>query len=112
VWSGKEKTEVKGRATRPSDLAKFRRGGRWDLQRLSGQFDSRYIDSATILIGMFAASAHISRDEILSIENFVAKSGDYGGAVMDPTYTRLPVRNVINTDIGMRLVTSGAISGN
>jgi hypothetical protein len=100
-------------AATASDLAKFRRGGEWDLQRLSGEFDPRYVDSATILIGMFAASAHISRGEILSIENLVARGGKYAaGTAMDPTYTHLPQWNVTNTDIGIRLVTSGAISGN
>ena len=94
------------------DLAKFTRGGAWDLQRLSGQFDLRYVDSATILIGMFAASAHISRADILGVENFIARNGKYAtGTVMDSTYTHLPARNVTNTDIGMRLITSGAISG-
>ena len=32
------------------DLAKLNRFGKWDLQRLNGTFDSRYIDSATILM--------------------------------------------------------------
>lgn len=66
-----------------------------------------------ILIGMYAAAAHISREEILSMEGFAARNGKYAvGTVMDSTYSHLPVRNVMNTDIGMRLMTSGAISGN
>jgi hypothetical protein len=97
------------------DLANFRTGGKWDLQRLSGNFDPRFIDSATILIGMYAQSAGITRDQILSIQNdFAAVAhvihGYPAGTPMDPTYTHLPVRNVTNTDIGMRLVQSGAIS--
>jgi RHS repeat-associated protein len=91
------------------DLANFRRGGKWDLQRLSGQFDPRFVDSATILIGMYAASAGITRNQILNIENTVAIGSQYAkGTLMDSTYTHLPVRNVTNTDIGMRLVRSGA----
>lgn len=93
------------------DLSNFRRGGKWDLQRLSGTFDVRFVDSATILIGMYAAAAGISRNDILGLENDVAKGGKYGaGTQMDPIYTHLPARNVTNTDIGMRLVQSGAIS--
>ena len=98
-----------GTADTASDLANFRRYGKWDLQRLSGNFDSRFIDSATILIGMYAAAAGLPRDQILSIENKVAIGSSYAkGTVFDSTYTHLPVRNVTNTDIGMRLVQSGA----
>ena len=94
------------------DLANFNRGGKWDIQRLNGPFDSRYIDGATILIGMFATSAHISRADILGIQNFIAQNGKYpAGTVMDTTFTHLPKRNIRNTDIGMQLVASGAISG-
>jgi RHS repeat-associated protein len=95
------------------DLAKFDRGGKWDLQRQSGNFDQRYVDSATILIGIYAASASISRNKILRIENFIARNAIYAkGTQMDRTYTHLPESNVENTDIGMRLVLSGAIKGN
>ena len=98
-----------GSADTASDLANFRRYGKWDLQRLSGNFDSRFIDSATILIGMYAAAAGLPRDQILSIENKVAIGSTYAkGTVFDSTYTHLPVRNVTNTDIGMRLVQSGS----
>jgi hypothetical protein len=96
-------------ASTVEDLANFNRGGRWDLQRLSGTFDSSFIDSATILIGMYAESAGITRNQILDIENTVAIGSTYAeGTVMDTTYTHLPVRNVTNTDIGMQLVHSGA----
>jgi len=98
-----------GTADTASDLANFRRGGKWDLQRLSGNFDPRFIDSATILIGMYAAASGLPRSQILSIENDIARGSTYAkGTVMDSTYTHLPVRNVMNTDTGMRLVQSGA----
>ena len=104
-----------GTAQTAEDLAHFGTGGKWDLQRLSGKFDSRFIDSATILIGMYAQAAGITRDQILTIQNDFAAAahvihGYPAGTPMDPTYTHLPVRNVTNTDIGMRLVQSGAIS--
>ncbi|MGH9736306.1 MAG: hypothetical protein ACRD8A_17175 [Candidatus Acidiferrales bacterium] len=104
------KSDAKSLVHKAEDLANFRRGGKWDLQRLSGKFDPRFVDSATILIGMCAASAGITREHILTIENDVAIGGHYAkGTPMDSTYTHLPVRNVTNTDIGMRLVLSGAI---
>lgn len=90
------------------DLAKFATGGQWDLQRLSGKFDSQYIDSATILIGMFAQAAGITRDQILKIQDdFAAVAhlihGYPKNTPMNSTYTHLPQRNVDNTDIGMQL---------
>ena len=104
------KSDAKSLVHKAEDLANFRRGGKWDLQRLSGKFDPRFVDSATILIGMYAASADITRKHILTIENDVAIGGHYAkGTPMDSTYTHLPVRNVTNTDIGMRLVLSGAV---
>jgi hypothetical protein len=98
------------------DLTKFRPGGEWDVQRLSGKFNSQYIDSATILIGMFSQAAGITRNQSLNIQDdfaaaWHAVTGPYPkGIPMDSTYTHLPVRNVTNTDIGMQLVQSGAIS--
>ncbi len=104
------KSDAKSLVHKAEDLANFRRGGKWDLQRLSGKFDPRFIDSATILIGIYAASADITRKHILNIENDVAITGSYPkGTKMDSTYTHLPVRNVRNTDIGMQLVISGAV---
>lgn len=115
VQAGKGTGELRGVApmvgakATSEDLANFGRGGKWDLQRLSGNFDPRFIDSATILIGMYAASSHITRNQILDIENAVAIGSHYAkGTVMDSTYTHLPARNVTNTDIGMRLIQSGA----
>ncbi|MBW9336787.1 hypothetical protein FEE59_25050, partial [Herbaspirillum sp. RU 5E] len=89
-------------------LYDFGRGGRWDLQRLDGYFNPRYIDSATVAIGVYAASAGMTINSILSIQNMVARSGVYApGTTMDSMYQYLPVRNVINTKIGYDLVKSG-----
>jgi RHS repeat-associated protein len=98
-----------GTADTSSDLANFRTGGKWDLQRLSGNFDPRFIDSATILIGMYAKAAGITRDQILKIQDDFAAAahvihGYPKNTPMSSTYTHLPVRNVTNTDIGMGLV--------
>jgi len=92
-----------------AELTNFGRGNSWDLQRLNGSFDARFVDSATILIGMYSAAAGVPRSVILNIENVVAGGSHYAeGTPMDSTYTNLPVRNVTNTDIGMGLVRSGA----
>jgi hypothetical protein len=96
-----------GSVVNSGNLVNFYRGNSWDIQRLGGSFDPRFIGGATVLIGMYAASSGMTRSEILNIENLVA--GSYPkGTVMDSTYKRLPVRNVANTDIGMRLIQSGA----
>lgn len=111
VQTGKSDKELRGNAPMvgttqtAEDLANCRRGGKWDLQRLSGNFDPRFIDSATILIGMYAGAAGITRNQILDIENTIAITSSYPkGTKFDSTYTHLPVRNVTNTDIGMGLV--------
>jgi len=60
---------------------------------------------------MYAETAGITRNHILLIENIIARKSVYKeGTPMDSTYKHLPVRNVTNTDIGMQLVRSGAIS--
>jgi len=93
------------------DLAKFARGGPWDLQRQGpdGTVDRRFIDSATILIGMYGAAAGIPAEDMVAIEAVVAQSGDFGHV---PTFVgKLPVRNVVNTYIGYGLIASGGVSG-
>lgn len=91
-----------------SDLGRFNRGNSWDLQRLDGHFDPRFIDAATIAIGVYAASANMKIDTILSIQDVIAKTSTYPAKTrMDDTYTHLPLRNVINTQIGYDLVKNG-----
>jgi len=90
------------------DLYDFDRGGRWDLQRIQGYFNPRYIDAATVAIGVYAASAGIPIDTILAVQDFVARTSVYApGTVMDSTYTNLPGRNVMNTQVGYDLVKKG-----
>jgi hypothetical protein len=90
------------------DLLKFDRGASWDLQRLEGSFQLRYIDAATVAIGVHAASAGIPLSVSLTIQNFVARTSVYApGTVMDSQYRNLPVRNVVNTQVGYDLVRSG-----
>jgi len=54
------------------DLYKFRQGGEWDMQRLTGSVDANYIDYATVAIGIYGHSAQIPVDDILYIQNAYA----------------------------------------
>ena len=53
-------------------LKQFDRFGPWDAQRFTGKFDGRYVDYATVAIGLYAAAAGIPRAAILEIENYIA----------------------------------------
>jgi hypothetical protein len=110
IWDPDGRSIKAGLAMLALDLDKFPRSKSWDIQRLDGTFDRRYIDGATILIGMYAASAGMTLSDMLFIENRYAVRGDHKGATFDPTYTNLPPRNVRNTEIGYELITSGKIS--
>ena len=93
------------------NLSNFAQGGPWDLQRMSGSFNPNLIDSATVLIGAYGASSGLARDSILAVESGYAlfKSSWRAGIPMSPQYPSLPVRNVVNTDIGYSLVRSGKL---
>ncbi len=90
-------------------LYKLRQGGEWDAQRVGGKYHPEYVDYATVAIGLYAASAGISRDIILRIQDtYAAKYSHFEpGTKMDKTYTHLPERNVANTDLGFQLYESG-----
>jgi hypothetical protein len=83
------------------DESKFRQGGRWDLQRLSGQFDRRYIDAATVFIAIYGEAAGVSPDALLTTQSDYAsvRSSWPAGTEMSDDYY-LPLRNVHNTWIG------------
>ena len=91
-------------------LRKFERGGPWDAQRIGASYHPEFVDYATAAIGLYAAANGMSRDEILRIQDAVARNGhcpsDTG---MDKTYTHLPTRNIYNTDLGYWLYQSGRI---
>ncbi|MCQ8280166.1 DUF4214 domain-containing protein [Acetobacteraceae bacterium KSS8] len=94
-------------------VSAFKQGGVWDAQRVGGTFNSMYVDYATIAIGLYASALGISQNEILNIENSYAYlfSSYPQGTAMDPIYTNLPERNVINTGIGYELVNDNRITG-
>jgi hypothetical protein len=107
-----------GEQARPStydtlaNLSNFKQGGQWDLQRTQGSFDSRFIDAATIAIGLYGASAGIDFDTLMTIQNSYAAgfSSWKVGTPMDQTYTYLPARNVANTKIGYDLYQCGLVT--
>lgn len=92
-------------------LYKFKQGGEWDAQRVGGRYHAEYVDYATIAIGLYAASAGISRDQVLSLQDLYAMANSRFDpkAEMDKTYVHLPYRNVANTDLGYQLYQSGHI---
>ncbi len=92
-------------------LSKFDHYREWDAQRLGGTFHKEYVDYSTVAIGLYAASAGMSREDILGIQNaFAALESKFPpGTDWDETYTHLPRRNVANTELGFQLYESGRI---
>jgi len=92
-------------------LANFRRGGPWDAQRLAGTVHPEFVDYSTVAIGLYAAANGMTREEILEVEDLVARRSHFqGNPEMDKTYTHLPVRNIKNTDLGYWLYQSGRVT--
>jgi hypothetical protein len=98
-------------------LLNFLWGQKWDLQRPGLVKDSagkyinfpQFVDVATIAIGVYAGAAGISLDKLLADQSVAARYGSYGTAFADPEYGPLPHRNVLNTELGYYLYTSGKI---
>jgi hypothetical protein len=92
-------------------LSLFRASGLWDAQRVSGRYDQRFRDYASVAIGLYAAAAGMSEKETLDISNIVAAMQSHFAKkdTRDTTYTHLPVENVDNTKTGYRLYQSGLI---
>jgi len=92
------------------DLYNFRQNGPWDLQRNPSNTPD-LVDGATIAIGLYAAAAGMSEDELLKMQNDYAREHSHfpANTPMDDTYPSLPKRNVENTHIGYELYRSGRI---
>ena len=94
-----------------TNLFNFDHGGPWDAQRIAGHFYEKYVEYATIAIGLYAAAYGIPEDKILEIENITfgksMQDRDY-----DKIYKNLPEDNVKWTDVGYELYKSGKISPN
>ena len=89
----------------------FAQDQKWDAQRVDGRyFIDDYRDYATIAIGLYMASMGIPKWACLMIQDRYAK--DHSAFTEPPAtgYTRLPQRNVDNTDIGYDLVASGRVT--
>jgi hypothetical protein len=61
------------------DVKKFLYGS-WDLQRQGNNFESRYIDAASVAIGVHAAAAGILLNVSLSAQNYFARNSTYAPA--------------------------------
>jgi hypothetical protein len=85
-----------------ADLSKFRQNGPWDMQRLNGgKFDERFVDYATVAIGMYGSTVGNPLDWNLTIQNaYASLRSTYKNETFDLIYTSLPLRNVENTRIG------------
>ena len=93
-----------------NELRKFDRFHPWDAQRLSGSFDDRFVDYATVAIRLYAAANGITIEEILKIEHYIARKSVYtDNPEMNKLYTHLSERNVQNTYLGYKLYQSGLI---
>ena len=97
-------------------LKHFGQGRSWDAQRFQGDTQDEWVDYATVAIGLYAAAAGLSREEILRIEDLYAllKSVYTNSTTgrkpdMDTAYSHLPTRNVENTLLGFQLYDSGRV---
>jgi hypothetical protein len=111
IQSGLADGDLMAFAFQVDALSHFGWWGAWDAQRVGGRNRKKYVDYATVAIGLYAAAAGIPRSTILSIEDAAAlvRSHFAADTVYDPVYTHLPEDNVRNTDKGYELYRSGAI---
>jgi hypothetical protein len=66
-------------------LYHFQRGHSWDAQRVGGSNRPEFVDYATVAIGLYASAVGLSKDEILPIEDLVARGSVYERETkMDP----------------------------
>jgi RHS repeat-associated protein len=96
------------------ELANFRIGQDWDVQRVGGDhfITMAFRDYANVAIGIYAAAAGIPKDLILNISELGAVTGGSKwrpDTVMDSTYTHLPMQNVFDISLGHDLYTSGQL---
>jgi hypothetical protein len=63
-----------------------------------------------VSLGLYGATAGISMDALLQIQNtYAGFFSNFGDAPMDNMYTNLAARNVFNTRLGYELYYSGRI---
>ena len=72
---------------------------------MTGEVDQKYVDYATVAIGLHNAAASIGLESSLSMQNFFARyfSNFSARAERSIEYPSLPLRNVLNTKIGYDL---------
>jgi len=94
-----------------ADLTNFRQGGAWDAQRMNGEPHGEYLDYSTVAIGIYAQSAGIEFNQIMTLQDTYAWIFSKFGpkTVFDETYRHLPLTNVWNTRLGYRLAQDGLV---
>ncbi len=92
-------------------LAKFKRNGAWDAQRVGGTFHEEFVAYSTVAIVLPASAAGISKDVRLDLKNkFAYIFSRYKNTTkFDEKYNYLPDKNIINTEIGYDLFESKKI---
>ncbi len=101
-------------------LTNFVHGGPWDLQRpvtetrngmpRKNTYDDKFVNAASVAIGIYAAAAGWSLDDILRWTNrFAAVKSNFGNVKFSQTYKSLPERNVLNTTLGYNMQKDGKI---
>ena len=88
-----------------ADLYRLTTGQAWDMQRLTGGVDQKYVDYSTVAIGLHNAAAGIDLKTSLAMQNFLATyfSNFPATATRSPEYPSSPLGNVLNTQIGYDL---------
>ena len=93
-----------------TELNNFRRWQAWDAQRYDRTYYTRYVDYATVAIGLNSAAAGIPEAASLRMQNSYAKDSRYAKkTIMSKVYPNLPERNVTDTETGYRLYHDGAV---
>lgn len=115
-----DKDKKEGRAAILARLGNFVQGGPWDLQRpvtesrngvpTKTAYDKRFVNAASVAIGIYAAAAGWDLHDILTVSNaFAAVASSHGKVKYSKKYKALPERNVLNTTIGYNMQKDGKI---
>ena len=93
-------------------LTNFGQGRAWDLQRQGpdNTVDQKFIDAATVALGLYGAAAGIYPHDLLMLQSYYALlNSDFGNKERSRKYYPLPETNVENTRLGYELHRSGRI---
>lgn len=73
-------------------------------------YDKKFVNAASIAIGIYAAAAGWDLHDVLTVSNaFAAVASSHGKVKYSKKYKALPERNVLNTTIGYNMQKDGKI---